>query len=67
MTQRYLSAAALMLVLLMSNAVAAQTRNNALWWDYQQLNRCMAWDGYQWLNMCWRPRTFVGPAWTRFQ
>jgi hypothetical protein len=70
MTQRFFGPAALMLVLLMSNAAAAQTWNNippASWWGYDQHpNRCMVWDGYQWLNMCWRSRTFVRPAWTRF-
>jgi len=67
MTQRSLSAAALMLVLLMSNAAAAQTWNVAPWRGYRQPDRCMAWDGYQWLNMCWRPRTFITPPWSRFR
>jgi hypothetical protein len=67
MTQRFLSTAALMLALLMSNASAAQTRNEGPWWGYRPPNRCMAWDGYQWLNMCWRSRTLVSPAWTRFR
>ena len=66
MTQRFLSAAALMLALLMSNAAAAQAWNVATGWGYQPLNRCIAWDGYQWLNMCWRSRTFVTPSWARF-
>ena len=70
MTQRFFGAAALMLALLMSNAAAAQTRNDiassAFVWGYQHPNRCMVWDGYQWLNMCWRSRTFVSPAWARF-
>jgi hypothetical protein len=70
MTQRFLGAAAVMLALLMSNAAAAQTRDDIAGsastryaWSYQ---RCMVWDGYRWLNMCWRSRTFVRPAWTRF-
>jgi hypothetical protein len=76
MTQRLFGAAALMLALLMSNAAAAQTRDDIAarvltrypWWDYyQHPNPCMAWDGYRWLNMCWRSRTFVFPAWARFQ
>jgi hypothetical protein len=70
MTQRSFGAAALMLALLMSNVAGAQTWNNITsgypWWGDQQSNRCMVWDGYQWLNMCWRARTFVRPAWTRF-
>jgi hypothetical protein len=73
MTQRFLSAAAVMLALLMSNAAAAQTQNDIAWsafarhpWGYPRPNRCMAWDGYQWLNMCWRSRAFVSPAWARF-
>ena len=75
MTQRFFGAAALMLALLISNAAAAQTRNDIApvfsrgypWWGYyQDPNRCMVWDGYQWLNMCWHSRTFVSPAWTRF-
>ena len=66
MTQRFLSTAGVMLALLMSNAAAAQTRNNGPWWGYQQPNRCMVWDGYQWLNMCWRSQTFVRPPWARF-
>jgi hypothetical protein len=75
MTQRFFGAAALMLALLMSNAAAAQTRTDIAasafaWYPwsgyYQHPNPCMVWDGYQWLNMCWRPRTFVRPAWGRF-
>ena len=75
MTRRLFGAAALMLALLISNAAAAQTRNDIAprafasypWWGfYQDPNRCMVWDGYRWLNMCWRSRTFVSPAWTRF-
>ena len=76
MTHRFFGAAALMLALLMSNAVAAQTRNDKAasafawypWWGYDQHpNRCMVWDGYQWLNMCWRSRAFVFPPWARFR
>ena len=76
MTQRLCGAAALMLALLISNAAAAQPRNdiaaNAFAWHpwsgyYQHADRCMIWDGYRWLNMCWRSRTFVHPAWARFQ
>jgi hypothetical protein len=74
MTQRLLGAAALMLVLLASNAATAQTRYDFAptvftpWLGYYpHPNRCMVWDGYQWLNMCWRSRTFVHPAWSRFQ
>jgi hypothetical protein len=75
MTQRLFGAAALTLALLMSNAAAAQTRNDIAtggfawdpWWGYYQPpNPCMAWDGYRWLNMCWRSRTFVTPPWARF-
>src|SRR5215467_4627914 len=75
MTPRFFAAAALMLALLMSNAAAAQTRNDIAaggfawnpWWGYyQHPNPCMAWDGYRWLNMCWRSRTFVTPPWSRF-
>jgi hypothetical protein len=75
MTQWFFGAAALMLAVLMSNAAAAQTRNDIApvsWrgypgWGYDQHpNRCMVWDGYQWLNMCWRSRTFVRPAWAGF-
>ena len=72
MTQRFFGAAILTLALLMSNAAAAQTRNSIVasasawvpWWGYH--NRCMVWDGYQWVNLCWRSRSFVQPAWTRF-
>jgi hypothetical protein len=73
MRQRFLGAAALMLGLLMSNAATAQPRNDIAayawvpWGYYQHPNRCMVWDGYQWLNMCWRSRTFVHPAWSRFR
>lgn len=75
MKQRSLVIAALMLAQLMSSAANAQTRNDIAasvfawvpsWRYYQRPNRCMVWDGYQWLNMCWRSRTFVSPAWTRF-
>jgi hypothetical protein len=75
MTQRFFGAAAVMLALLTSNAAPAQTRNDIApesspgypWWGYYQpLNRCMVWDGYQWLNMCWRSRTIVRPPWARF-
>jgi hypothetical protein len=75
MTQRLFGAAALILALLISNVAAAQVRSdNAAsafgWypgWDYyQNPNPCMAWDGYRWLNMCWRSRLIVSPAWTRF-
>ena len=73
MTRRILAATALMLTVLMSSAVA-QTRNDIAanvfaghpWWGYQHPNRCMVWDGYQWLNMCWRSRSIVRPAWTLF-
>jgi len=30
-------------------------------------HRCLAWDGYQLLNMCYRSRAFVFPTWARFQ
>jgi hypothetical protein len=73
MTQRLCSAAALILALLMSNVAAARNGITVSgfasypWWGYDQHpNRCMVWDGYRWLNMCWRARTFVSPAWTRF-
>jgi hypothetical protein len=74
MTQRVGGAAALILTLLMSNAAAARNGIAAggfawyPWWGYyQHPNPCVVWDGYRWLNMCWRSRTFVSPAWTRFQ
>jgi hypothetical protein len=71
MTQRSFRTAALMLALLMSNAATAQPRNNIAWYPwlghYQHPNPCMVWDGYQWLNMCWRSRSFVFPAWARFR
>ena len=75
MTQRFFGPAALMLALLMSNAAAAQTRNDFApgvfagypWLGYyQHPDPCMVWDGYRWLNMCWRSRKFVFPAWARF-
>jgi hypothetical protein len=75
MTQRLFGAAALMLALLMSNAAAAQTWSGFTpvssrgypWWGYDQHpNPCMIWDGYRWLNMCWRPRLSVLPPWARF-
>jgi hypothetical protein len=65
MTKRRCGAAALMLALLISNAATAQPWGPG-WGYYQPPNRCMVWDGYRWLNMCWRSRTFVSPAWTRF-
>jgi len=34
-------------------------------WGYHP-NRCMVWDGYRWLNMCYRSRSFYSPAWARF-
>lgn len=75
MTSRFLSATALTSILLMSNAAAAQPRNDMAasafarfpGWGYQHPNRCMVWDGYQWLDMCWRTRTFFTPAWARFR
>ena len=74
MTRRLGGAAALMLALLMSNAAAAEPRNNiaasGFAWHrgyYQHPNPCIVWDGYRSLNMCWRSRTFVHPAWARFQ
>jgi hypothetical protein len=76
MTQRLCGAAALMLALFISNGAAAQSRNNIAangfarypeWDYYQQADRCIVWDGYRWLNMCWRSRTFVYPAWARFR
>jgi hypothetical protein len=64
MTQRLsAAAAALMLALLVSNAAAAQPLGIGL--GYYQ-HPCFVWDGYRWLNICWRPRTFVRPAWARF-
>jgi hypothetical protein len=75
MTQRLLSAPAVMLAMLMSNAAAAQTQNDIAAsafarypsWGYQFPNQCMVWDGYQWVDMCWRPRAFFQPAWSRFR
>jgi len=65
MTKRFGGAVALMLALFW-NAATAQPSDPA--WDYyQHASRCMAWDGYRWLNMCWRSRTFVHPTWARFQ
>jgi hypothetical protein len=75
MTQRFSSAAALTLALLMSNAAPAQSREEVAArvfapypreWGHYHPNRCTVWDGYQWLNMCWRSRSIVRPAWTRF-
>ena len=75
MTQRLSGAATLILALLMSNPAGAQPRNDIAasgfawyppWSYYQHPDRCMVWDGYQWLNMCWRSRTFVRPPWARF-
>jgi hypothetical protein len=65
MTKRLCGAAALMLALI-CNASTAQSSNFG-WGYYQHPNRCMVWDGYQWLNMCWRPRAFAYPAWARLQ
>jgi hypothetical protein len=70
MTQRSFGAAALILALLMSNAAAAQTWSNmtsisSRGWGYDP-SRCIVWDGYQYLNMCWRPRLVVTPPWARF-
>jgi hypothetical protein len=75
MRQRFLSAVAVMLIMVMSNAAAAQTRsdiaaNAFAWypsWSYQPPNRCIVWDGYQWVDLCWRPRAFFRPAWSLFR
>jgi hypothetical protein len=64
MTKRLCSAAVLTLGLIW-NAGAAQPSDPG-WSYYHHLSRCTAWDGYRWLNMCWRSRTFVHPAWARF-
>ena len=77
-----LGAAALMLALLTSNAAPAQPRDDIsgfgwrpwwFWplasapcWGYYCPNNCMVWDGYRWLNMCYRRPPFVRPAWARF-
>lgn len=73
MTRRLGGAATLMLALLMSNAAGAEPRNtaagSAFAWHrghYQYPNPCIVWDGYQWLNMCWRSRAFAFPAWAHF-
>jgi hypothetical protein len=78
MTRLFFGAAALMVAVLMSDAAPAQPPydRRPLWswpltsdpgWSYyQHPNTCMVWDGYRWLNMCWRSRTFVYPAWARF-
>jgi len=65
MTKRLCGAAALMLALI-CNSATAQPPDPA-WGHYQHASRCMAWDGYRWLNMCWHSRTFVHPAWARFR
>jgi hypothetical protein len=73
---RCLRAAVLLVAFLMSNMVSAQPRGDVgdlVWhprWGWPTASsphRCLAWDGYQWLNMCYRSRTFVHPAWARFQ
>jgi len=73
---RCLQAAVLLVALLMSNAVSAQPRGDVGDWAWRprwgwpmasSAYRCLAWDGYQWLNMCYRSRPFVYPAWARFQ
>jgi len=72
---RRLGTAALV-AFLMSNVASAQPRgdNGSLtwrpWWGWPMASSpqgCLAWDGYRWLNMCYRSRTFVHPAWARFQ
>jgi hypothetical protein len=60
MTQRSFGAAALILALLISNAADARG------WGYDP-SRCIVWDGYQYLNMCWHPRHVVTPPWARFR
>ena len=65
MTRRLGSAAALTLALLMSNAAEAKSKWHRGYYQYP--NQCIVFDGYQWLNMCWRSRAFDFPAWARFQ
>ena len=75
MTQRVCGAAALVGALLVSNVASARNDVAASGFGWypgrgyyvQHPNPCVVWDGYRWLNMCWRSRTFVSPAWTRFQ
>jgi hypothetical protein len=71
---RCLRAALLLAVFLMSDVVSAQPLGGVAdfawrprWPVASGPHRCLAWDGYQWLNMCYRSRTFVHPAWGRFQ
>jgi hypothetical protein len=74
MTQRLFGAALLMSALVLSNAATAQQNYIVAggfgwypWGYYQHPNHCVVGDGYRWLNMCWRSRTFVSPPWTRFR
>jgi len=68
-----LGAAALVAGLLLSNAASAHPRDIRSFplasdpgWGYRHPNRCLVWDGYRWLNMCYRGRAYFSPAWVRF-
>jgi hypothetical protein len=82
MTKCSLLGAALIFGLLVSNAAPAQARDDTgltgwrPWWDwplawnfrppYHHPNRCLVWDGYQWVNLCYRGRRYFSPTWMRF-
>lgn len=66
---RHLGTAALLVSLLISDLAWADgglSRRRA-WPVASSPHGCLAWDGYQWLNMCYRSRTFVFPWWAHFQ
>ena len=65
---RHLGTAALLVSLLISDLAWAdggwsQRRGSPV---VSNSYGCLAWDGYQWLNMCYRSRAFIFPAWARF-
>jgi len=64
MTKHVCGAAALIFALIW-NAATVQAAGPDLA-GYYQRSRCITWDGYRWLNMCWRSRNVVHPTWSRF-
>jgi hypothetical protein len=65
---RHLGTAALLVSLLISHVAWADGAGAWRRWPTTlRPNRCLAWDGYQLLNMCYRSPTFVFPAWAHFQ
>jgi hypothetical protein len=74
----FLGTTALVVGLLASSAASAQPRDDIDltgfgWrvapdpgWSDRHRYRCWVWDGYRWVNMCYRGRAYVTPPWMRF-